>query len=692
MQIFLDYPWWIFFLGGILLVAVSFLFYRNDKKLAEFSFGTKLTLSVLRSFLLVIIFFLLLNPFFKTTISSTEKPILAIAVDNSESMRWVQDSTDLSILNQKVNQLINNFSDDYNVDFFSFGSEVNFNKNLLFNQKVTDVSELGEELITQYTNRNLAGLILISDGIYNRGLSANSALKPLNVPIFSVGVGDTATRKDLYISKITNNQIAYLDNQFPVEIAIGANFLNNAAFNLNIIHQNKVVYTEKITISDNNFFIKKNLLLTAKPKGLQQFKVELSAVDGEETLINNSNGFSIEVIDAQQKILLLADAPHPDIASLKSALGNNLNNKVDVALVSDKVFEINDYNLVILHQIPGMNNAQNWLGMLMKSQVPRFLIITPNTQFNNLQGLNLGMQVLPKNKSVQETFATVNNNFSAFSVNKEFLDISAKFPPLQTPFAEIKTSEAAEVLMFQKIGPVVTNQPLLAFTEISGLKSGFLIGEGIWRWRIESYLKYQNHKPFDQWMQKVVQFLAVKEDKSRFRLQFENSIFENENLVFKAELYDKTYTLTTEGEVTIEIADSTSKTYQFNFQKSNQDYRRDAGIFSPGNYSFIAKATLGDEVFEKKGNFVIKPLFLEKSNTKANYNVLANLADQSGGTFFSAQQIDELTDFLKGQNKAKPTIYYQDKFYEFINLKWLFALLLLFLSTEWFIRKFKGAY
>ena len=86
------------------------------------------------------------------------------------------------------------------------------------------------------------------------------------------------------------------------------------------------------------------------------------------------------------------------------------------------------------------------------------------------------------------------------------------------------------------------------------------------------------------------------------------------------------------------------------------------------------------------------PLELEKNITRANYNVMKNIAQNTGGEFFGINNIDELTKSINESSKAKPTIYTQEKFFDLINLKWLFFVLLALLSTEWFIRKYKGAY
>jgi hypothetical protein len=53
-------------------------------------------------------------------------------------------------------------------------------------------------------------------------------------------------------------------------------------------------------------------------------------------------------------------------------------------------------------------------------------------------------------------------------------------------------------------------------------------------------------------------------------------------------------------------------------------------------------------------------------------------------------QINQLADLIRKNENIK-TVVYEDKHYsDLIDLKWLFGLILLLLSTEWFLRKREG--
>ncbi|MDZ7849120.1 MAG: hypothetical protein U5L96_21695 [Owenweeksia sp.] len=51
----------------------------------------------------------------------------------------------------------------------------------------------------RYYNQNLAGVVMLTDGIYNRGSDPAYAARSLPFPIYSVGFGDTTVPRDLFI-------------------------------------------------------------------------------------------------------------------------------------------------------------------------------------------------------------------------------------------------------------------------------------------------------------------------------------------------------------------------------------------------------------------------------------------------------------------------------------------------------------
>jgi hypothetical protein len=60
----------------------------------------------------------------------------------------------------------------------------------------------------------MGGVVLMSDGIYNAGISP--LYSTFNFPVYTLGIGDTLQHVDVAIKNVSYNKIAYEGNKFPV--------------------------------------------------------------------------------------------------------------------------------------------------------------------------------------------------------------------------------------------------------------------------------------------------------------------------------------------------------------------------------------------------------------------------------------------------------------------------------------------
>ncbi|MCB9189996.1 MAG: hypothetical protein H6599_12035 [Flavobacteriales bacterium] len=191
----------------------------------------------------------------------------------------------------------------------------------------------------------------------------------------------------------------------------------------------------------------------------------------------------------------------------------------------------------------------------------------------------------------------------------------------------------------------------------------------------------------------MIQFLALKEDKSKFRVSSESEFLENEKVIFNAELYNDIYELVNESEVNITITNENGDEYPVKtFSKAGKSYRLDAGNFSPGKYNYKAVTSFNGKTYTVEGDFVVKELKVEFANTVADYSLLFNLADKTGGKLFSKDDFSALKEELKENNKIAAVSYVNQELTDVIKWKWILILILTLLSLEWFLRKRYGAY
>ena len=59
---------------------------------------------------------------------------------------------------------------------------------------------------------------------------------------------------------------------------------------------------------------------------------------------------------------------------------------------------------------------------------------------------------------------------------------------------------------------------------------------------------------------------------------------------------------------------------------------------------------------------------------------------------YLADDLEALSMELASRGDIKPIVYTEDRLKELINIKWIFALILVLVSAEWFFRKRAGVY
>jgi hypothetical protein len=71
--------------------------------------------------------------------------------------------------------------------------------------------------------------------------------------------------------------------------------------------------------------------------------------------------------------------------------------------------------------------------------------------------------------------------------------------------------------------------------------------------------------------------------------------------------------------------------------------------------------------------------------------MLRTLAAKNNGKFFETNQLEKLKDYLSS-NKSPDKVTSIEEMNEFINLKWIFFVLLALATVEWSVRKYLGSY
>ncbi len=692
------YPAWYLLLCLLLGLVFAFVLYFKNKSFPERTSTLSWVLGVIRFLCISAIAVLLLSPLLKSVLTETKKPVVVLAQDASESILAEMSPAEKEKYQQDFTDLSTALKADYDVKEYAFGNEVREGINFDFQDKASNISDLLGNIYDLYSNQNLGAVIMATDGIYNEGSNPIYAGTKLAAPIYTIALGDTIAKKDVIIKRIFSNRIAYLGDKFTIQIDVSAiNCVGeNTSLTVSSVDRgnNNVLQRFPISINKNNFFTTKEITLDANRAGVQRYRITVNKVNGEVTTANNTREIFIDVLDARQKILLLANTPHPDISAIKQSISKNKNYEVKTALITDPSLNIAAYDFVVLHQLPGKTqDAATVLSTLRSKKIPHLFVVGTQSalpQFNQAQSILTIKGNTQQTNAVQPIFAT---NFSSYNLDNQLVEKLPGFAPLTAPFGDFTDNANSEVLLYQRIGKVDTKYPLLLYGEDNGVKIGVLAAEGIWKWRLFDYLQNQNHQLFDELLGKAFQFLSVKEDKRKFRVDVSKNIFnENEAVFFDAELYNNNYERINDPDATIVITDSEGKNFNFTFSKTGLTYTLNAGFLPVGNYSYRAAVMSNGVELDHKGQFSIRPVQLEVYETTADHGLLRLLSARYGGELIYADQLSTLPARIKEKGTIKPIIYETSKTRSVINIRWLCFILLGLLTLEWFLRRYFGTY
>ncbi|NND07365.1 MAG: hypothetical protein HKN87_13390 [Saprospiraceae bacterium] len=646
----------------------------------------------------LLISLLLLSPILKKSKQETKKPIVVVAQDQSLSIGSETDSLQLAIYHTDLSSMIQSLGQDHDVRSISFGEEVREGIDGRYDDRSSNLSSVLTHIGDLYGDQNLGAVIYATDGIYNEGLDPLYSNYRFSAPIFTVALGDTTQDKDLYIRQVFHNNISYLGDKTTLQIDVSCFNGNGQGSSLKVYHMDgdrkELLETVVFRIDQSDFFRTLEVTMPQEHTGLQRFRVTLDGLRGEKSYANNSRDFFIDVIDARQKVLILAGSPHPDVGAIRSALEKNKNYEVVTSLAKDFDGEIKDFDLAILHQLPTKRNQERrLLRQIKEMKMPTLMVVGAQTNlslFNQYQNL---INIAPKGINSNLVQGVIQDGFSLFTFSDELLNQLGSFAPIDAPFAEFKVNPAAQVFMKQRIGKVDTDFPLWIFGEDGDKKESIIVAEGLWRWGLYDYLQNESHQVFDEIIGKTAQYISLKEDKRKFRVfQVKNLLAENEDALFDAELYNQSYELINDPEVTMNINNAQGETFTFVFTKQNKSYTLDAGKLPVGDYSWSAQTQYEGERFDAQGQFSVKAIAKENYATVANHNLLRQLSNASGGLLFYPNQLQEVSSTIEGSDELKPILYRVFETENAISLRWIFFILLGLLSAEWGLRRYMGGY
>lgn len=659
----------------VALVIVLLQYFYKTKQKGKLT----LLLSFLRFIGIFGLMLLLINPKLTKTIYTVEKATLAVLVDNSSSVQE-QGAAIRRILDglQESSALSNRFE----LDYYSFGPELNTLDSISFDEKQTNISKSLNLLASTYLNRK-AAVLLISDGNQTIGQDYIFASRKKSPSVFTTTVGDTTAYEDLNIGPINTNTYAFLNNKYPVETYVSYQGKRTTNSVVRILVNGKSVYKESVKLSETDNLQPINTLINADAIGLKTIKVEVDPLATERNIRNNIRETSVEVIDEKTNVGLFSDILHPDIGALKKAIESNEQRVVNILKPSSNISILEEVDVFVLYQ-PN-RSFKNILEFIEQKKSNVLIITGANTDFNYLNSVQTEFEI-ESGYPQQEVFGKLNKSFSKFDiVDFDLTD----FPPLTSDAGPVMLATSGETLLNMEIKGLEMETPLLSLWETNSMKKGLLFGEGIWKWRIQSYRNSGDFSNFDEFIGKIMRYMATSKGKDRLNVDYNKRYEGISETYVTATYFDEAYVFDMNAILEIAVTNNESKqTQNIPMVLKNGYFEADLTNLTPGEYNF--RVTVVGENFSETGNFIISDFDIEKQFVSSNYKKMTQLASNTGGEHYFASEWEALINQLISDEEYLPTQKGTENVVSLIDFKILLILIVLAFAAEWFIRKYNG--
>lgn len=657
------------------LAVVYFQYYRKEKQNGK----TRIILSVLRFIGIFGLLLLLINPRFSKISYILEKPNLVFLVDNSSSLKENK---------ALVKRMLSDFQTDtklaerFETESFVFGEKLRPFDTLRFTDNLTNIQKPLATLKDVYARRNTA-VVLMSDGNQNIGKDYSFASKDNGPAVYTVTVGDTTRFEDLSIGPINTNTYAFLNNKYPLETYVSYQGNGVVQAKIAVKVDGAVVFEELATLSKATNLKNITTLINANKVGVKAIEVSVGRLSTERNIVNNSRTASVEVISEKTKIAIVSELLHPDIGALKKAIESNEQRDVVIVKPSVGLQDIAETDIFILYQ-PNAS-FKPVFDVIAKKQSNFLLITGTQTDYRFINDLQKEFQI-ETGYPDQEVFGKLNTGFSKYDI----LDFDLNdFPPLVSNAGPVSFDTPYESLIGLTIKGLDMNLPLLSVYGTNDTKKALFMGEGIWKWRMQSYRNSGDFSNMDIFLGKLIRYLSADTARNRLNLSY-NRNFEGSNTAFvSATYFDETYVFDPNAEIIVTVTNSATKASKKTpMILKNGYFEADLTNLPPGEYSLAAKVT--GENYEETGSFIISDFDLEKQFVSSNHIKMKQLAMDTGGRHFFPSEYQELKSELISSQAFVPTQKSTENSVSLIDFKVLLGLIALAFSMEWFIRKYNG--
>jgi uncharacterized membrane protein len=575
-----------------------------------------------------------------------------------------------------------------------------------------------------------SAIVVFTDGITNGEAKSFDGAPPLPVPVFTVGVGQEEGFVDLRIARVGAPDFAFRGREFKIDLTIAASGMKGKSVPLFFNRGKNLVTTRTVTIDGDPFEQKLTLSFTPKELGTHGFSVSIPTQPGEQIAQNNHREFKVDVQRDKVRVLTLSGSPAWNYRFLRMAMKQDplielvsfvfLRTPTDTVDVPesqlslipfpiDDIFleEIKNFDVVVLDDF----SHRAYFNPVYLERVRDFVRDGGGlAMFGGTRAFDSGGYGESALREVLPVELDGKGTYQSLGAVRAVLTAAGKAHPVTRLLPDPKTNEEA----WSKMPPLTgLNQvrsvrgetliaaggesggggaPLLAIGRHGKGRTLALMSDDAWRWNFIAVGNKETPQNHLKLVRQAVRWLAQEPSFEQVQLRPIHSARPGEKVPLKVKVLKDDFTPARQAQVQLRVfsADGEPTLVSASPDSEEGEY---GGEFIPtreGTYRVEAEASLAGKVLGKdRTSFTAAFTYGETDDGRPRLGLLKQIAASSKGEYFSIDEWNEgtLDKIAAKLEKAAPSEIIEQRQTRLWSSLWPFAVILLLLSVEWWMRR-----
>lgn len=681
-----------FHIQGFIVISILFilssaiLIWKYKKLLQNKIISSRLALIFLRVVVMIILLILLIDPWVKWNNISVKNPRVALFNDVSKSIN-IHETLDSIKYSESINNIVEwSVKQDIELETFQFGyyiDRISTIDTIIYNANNTNYAQIMDTV----RHNMYKYIFLVTDGIATDGPVIESIKIIEDIPIYTIGIGQTNLPLDIKIQSLEYDTQITQGDSLHLDLTIWANLLEPVNTFISIRNkESELAYYAPLNFTDGEGLMEYSL--TIPPEKLSnQLNLSIKPISEEFNKDNNSIDFNVDIQSESEKILILSGSLSPNTGLLKSIIQDFP--KADIShyfrptrykwIKNLQQIALEEFNLIILDDFPIYTADMAFLSKIIdktKNIIPVIYfegpnsVLIPSDQISNVFNLNV------KNTPNENSIKLSSPNSSIYNISDTDL---SNLPPLKRNHIWNRNNRNGNSILEYSDG----SQAIYQINNITGI---FIPEIGVTELKVEFT---DNKNSIYELLSEVIE-LVMTPGNELIKLFVSTSSIDigqsvqveiNFNSTVKAEIIQKELKL---------VAHHDTQEYPLSIKFNDQENKYYAE-FIPGQFgewvlSGEIKLNETERISVNTLPISVQKTHIEEKQLYQNITGLKKISENTNGIY---TDIHNLNSLLSQLSFPKESVSEEIELSAITTYKFWWILILLF-SIEWMIRKRKG--